>query len=177
LLIQSAGCTFKINEEALVDHDLITEAINQLEDRFKQSTRAAFPLAEKKGSKFKRSFAEFWSKIVASLRGSNLLLGNQNWAEVLIAWLIAMSSSVVRTVRHTATCAALNFQTGVCQLASSISSEIVKLNKQKLGKQNRSTAQQSADERIKDLEQQKTRLAKIAEELFDGYKLYNSGYL
>ena len=72
--------------------------------------------------KFKKSLSEFLSRLVLS----SAELGSLYTTDLMLAlqaWVAAMSSSQLRSFRHTATLIALEVETALCDVASAVEKE------------------------------------------------------
>jgi len=90
---------------------------------------------------------------------------------ILQAWVVTMSTSPLRSFRHTATVVALNVETALCEVAASVEKEKETVTRQLEGerKKKRNT------ERVKELEtksievnERRTKLKEYLKEFFDG---------
>lgn len=78
------------------------------DDDSSQETNLAYPLVSKSKTykKFRLSLASFLLKLFAAAASSEILY-DTNFAELLEAWIVSLSSSKIRAFRHTATVVAL----------------------------------------------------------------------
>lgn len=84
------------------------------------------------GTKFKKMFIEFWTQWIKILYSQDLLSDNDHMClNIVITWLIQMSSSHFRPFRHTATLASLTIGTSLCDIANKLFKRWSTLNKQK----------------------------------------------
>lgn len=124
--------------------------------------------------KFRKSLAEFLNRLIASsaelgtLYSSDLLMTIQ-------AWVIAMSSSQLRSFRHTATVIALEIETALCETSAAVEKEAEVITRQREGERKRK-AKGSTTEREKEFEakavevkDRRTKLSEFLKEFFDGY--------
>lgn len=98
----------------------------------------------------------------------------------LQAWVIAMSSSVLRSFRHTATAIALEFQSALCQIAAATDAEVEMIQRQRQGERKKK-GKGTATGREKDLEKKasevnskRNKLTEFIKEFFDGSVPYFS---
>ncbi|TPX71178.1 hypothetical protein SpCBS45565_g01372 [Spizellomyces sp. 'palustris'] len=150
-LIQSTGCPGRIEASVFEDKDNITDQLEGLQKQFDAQTHQDYPIIAKSrgrvANKFRKNFTDFWSKWMARIR-HNILFDDNGWClEALVVWLVAMSSSVFRPFRHTATTVALVLLTGLCDIA-----------KQKV---------QQLEQRVEALHDKKVKLETQMNDLFD----------
>lgn len=92
-----------------------------------------------------------------------------------MVWLVAMSSSVFRPFRHTATAVALVLLTGLCDIGKQVHNEWTTANRQlgteqKKGTQARKTQkQQQLERRVESLHDKRVKLEAYMNDLFDRY--------
>ena len=70
----------------------------------------------------------------------------------LQTWVIAMSSSQIRSFRHTATVVALEVETALCQVAAAVEKEAEILGRQREGERKRKAIHRSTMVREKDFD-------------------------
>ena len=105
---------------------------------------------------------------VGTLYTSDLLMTVQ-------AWVVAMSSSQLRSFRHTATVIALEIETALCDVAANVEKEAELVTRQREGERKRKAAKGAASGREKEFEakaaevkERRTKLAEYLKEFFDG---------
>ena len=123
--------------------------------------------------KFRKSLSEFLSRLIES----SAELGTLYTSELLTtiqAWVVAMSSSQLRSFRHTATVIALEIETALCEVAAAVEKEAEVIARQREGERKRK-AKGVGSGRDKELEgkaaEVKGRRASLAEylkDVFDG---------
>lgn len=124
--------------------------------------------------KFRKSLSEFLARLIQAsaevgvLYTSDLLMTIQ-------AWVVAMSSSQLRSFRHTATVIALEIETALCDVAAAVEKEAELVTRQREGERKRKTAKGAPTGREKEFEakaaevkERRTKLAEFLKEFFDG---------
>jgi cohesin complex subunit SA-1/2 len=93
----------------------------------------------------------------------------------LQTWVIAMSSSHIRSFRHTATVIALEVETALCDVASSVEKEAEVVGRQKEGEKKRKATQKGGsarekglEEKAKEIRERRAKLAEFVSEFVDG---------
>jgi cohesin complex subunit SA-1/2 len=94
----------------------------------------------------------------------------------LQTWVVAMSSSQLRSFRHTASAVALELATALCTVAAAVEKEAVTVGRQREGERKRKSGSGGSSARDKDLErkaadvrERKGKLAEYLKEFVDGY--------
>lgn len=95
--------------------------------------------------------------------------------ETLQTWVIAMSSSQIRSFRHTATVIALEVETALCDVAAVVEKEAEVVGRQREGEKKRKGSNKGSTARDKELEAtakeirvRRTKLAEYLKEFVDG---------
>ena len=93
----------------------------------------------------------------------------------LQTWVIAMSSSQIRSFRHTATVLALEIETALCDAAAAVDKEAEVVSRQREGEKKRKGTGKGSNARDKELEakareirERRTKLAEYLKETVDG---------
>jgi cohesin complex subunit SA-1/2 len=93
----------------------------------------------------------------------------------LQTWVIAMSSSQIRSFRHTATVVALEVETALCDVAAAVEKEAEVVGRQREGEKKRKASNKAGGVRDKGLEakgqeirERRTKLAEFLKEFVDG---------
>ncbi|KAJ3022534.1 hypothetical protein HKX48_005951 [Thoreauomyces humboldtii] len=175
-LIESSGCSGRLEAIDFEDHDSITERLTDLQSQIEPRTHQNYPIivkGRKTGSKFRKNFTEFWTKWVIRLR-NGVLFQDDGWCfEALVVWLVAMSSSVCRPFRHTATAAVLALISGFCNMSKQIHSEWTVANRQlgaevkRLAAGKKTPKTRALEERVEDLHNKMVKLETCMNDLFD----------
>ena len=118
-----------------------------------QDNSPVYPLTSKLPvyKRFRKSLSEFIERLIlssaelGSLYTTDLVLTLQNW-------VIPMSSSKIRSFRHTATVVALEVETALCDVAASVEKEAELVGRQKEGEKKRKATNKAAGARGKELE-------------------------
>lgn len=121
--------------------------------------------------KFRKSLAEFLSRVVSAAAELNSLY-TSDLIPILQAWVVTMSTSPLRSFRHTATVVALNVETALCEVGASVEKEKETVTRQLEGERKK----KRNAERVKELEtksaevnERRTKLKEYLKEFFDGW--------
>ena len=92
---------------------------------------------------------------------------------ILLRWLLSMSSSPLRPIRHTSTYLALKINSALCDIAGTVSEDLSLRQRQKEAEVKKGGQGPAAQKRVKDLEskvrealQKKQRLEEYMDEIF-----------
>jgi cohesin complex subunit SA-1/2 len=90
-------------------------------------------------------------------------------------WVVSMSSSQLRSFRHTATVIALELETALCEVAASVEKEAEVVGRQREGEKKRKATNKGTGVREKELEskaqeirERRSKLAEFIKEFVDG---------
>lgn len=135
-----------------------------------------YPLTSKLApfKKFRKSLSEFLDRLVSSAAEMGPLWST-DLMDILKQWVIAMSSSQIRSFRHTATVIALEIETALCRVAASLEKESDRVGRQREGDKKRKANSKSAGAKGKDLEskaeqlrERRMQVAAMLKEFFNG---------
>ncbi|KAI9014837.1 hypothetical protein BC832DRAFT_546605 [Gaertneriomyces semiglobifer] len=180
-LITSSGCPGKITPENVEDQDGITDVLKELQGMFDIGTNMDYPIIAKSRGRgatrgFRKGFTEFWVKLMDRLRYTVLFADNGSEREspldTLVVWLVAMSSSVFRPFRHTATAAALALLSCLCDIGQATSAEWSTANRQRDAELKKLTGRKTAkvnslETRVEELHRRKMQAEAYMNDLFD----------
>jgi cohesin complex subunit SA-1/2 len=137
-----------------------------------QDNSPVYPLTSKLPTfkKFRKSLSEFIERLILSAAELGSLYST-DLMSTLSTWIIAMSSSHIRSFRHTATVIALEVETALCDVAASVEKEAEVVMRQKEGEKKRKASNKAAGAKEKELEgkakeirQRRTHLAEYLNE-------------
>ncbi|KAI9513450.1 hypothetical protein F5148DRAFT_1273088 [Russula earlei] len=167
-ILRACGCNDTVNEDEAVDYDGVVDALDNFTEALKQSRLPIF-------KKFRKSLSEFLERLIISAAELGILYTTDLVATIQ-TWITCMSSSQLRSFRHTATVVALEILTALCDVAAATDKEADVLDRQKAGEKKRKAVNKSkaVTGREKELEgkaaevrQRKARLAEFLKELVD----------
>ncbi|CAI6100385.1 unnamed protein product [Clonostachys chloroleuca] len=153
-VLQCIGCEQEVTIDDIRDPDNIPNRLRDLENSYLEQQETEYPLISR--SKSAKSFRDlllgFFASWVELLHESELLYKDEEVMENVQSWLGSMSSSRVRSFRHTATTISLSVTSGLVEVASTLDHRITNIEQQlqasKRGKNKPRTAefQQNLDE-------------------------------
>ncbi|EGO01292.1 hypothetical protein SERLA73DRAFT_87834, partial [Serpula lacrymans var. lacrymans S7.3] len=176
-VLRSCGCNDSVDADQVLDYDGVVDALDDFTEGMKQEDSPTYPLTSKLPvfKKFRKSLSELIERIVlaaaevGSLYTTDLMV-------TLQTWVVAMSSSQIRSFRHTATVIALEVETALCEVAASVEKEAEVVGRQREGERKRKASSNKAgaarekDLEVKAAEVRKRRkdLAEFIKEVVDG---------
>ncbi|WVO17591.1 hypothetical protein L204_105288 [Cryptococcus depauperatus] len=185
LFIRSSGISYEISPAEAVDDDGIPDVVERMQDESVLVASAIYPLLVKGkiGKTWRENLRHFIESFVDSLALTPILfetVDNTSHSSLIVPlilnWLMCMSSSPLRPIRHTATHITLLINVSLCRVASNISKDLSIKQRQRdaeLRKQDgNSTAAgkkrlKELEERVKESTGRKARLEEFMQEIFD----------
>lgn len=136
-----------------------------------------YPLTSKLPAfkKFRKHLAEFIDRLVSASAELGLLYSTDLIA-TLQTWVVAMSSSQIRSFRHTATVIALELETALCDVAAAVEKEAEVASRQREGEKKRKATNKSAGAarlkelnlKAKDVRKRRDQVSEFLKEFVDG---------
>lgn len=125
--------------------------------------------------KFRKSLSEFLSRLIESSAELGTLYST-DLLTTIQAWVVAMSSSQLRSFRHTATVIALEIETALCAVAAAVEKEAEVIARQREGERKRkargATAGSGRDKELEgkaaEVKGRRANLAEYLKDVFDG---------
>jgi len=134
-----------------------------------------YPLASKLTvfKKFRKQLAEFFTRLVASSAELGILYSS-DLHPTLQGWVVAMSSSQLRSLRHTATVIAMDLECALSDVAASVEQEVVTIARQREGEKKRAgkTKGKGRDKefesKAEEVKEREKKLTEYLNDIFDG---------
>jgi cohesin complex subunit SA-1/2 len=155
-MLRACGCNESVDEHEAIDFDGVVDKLDNITEVLKQVSRISpvgsafltclikvdtpiYPLTSKLAifKKFRRSLLEFLERLVTSSADMGVLYST-DLIQTLQVWVAAMSSSQLRSFRHTATVVALQVETALCDVAANAEKEAEVVARQLDGEKKRS---------------------------------------
>ncbi|GAW03352.1 mitotic cohesin complex [Lentinula edodes] len=146
MILRCCACNDTIDGDTAVDYDGVVDRLDDMAEELKKITSPAgtYPLISKASpfhvAKPKYSFRASLSEFISRLMNSSALFGsiyNNQLIETLQVWLVPMSSSQIRSIRHTSTVIALEVEAALCQVAKEVEKEVELTGRMKEGEKKR----------------------------------------
>ncbi|KAH8829165.1 hypothetical protein DL96DRAFT_1814433 [Flagelloscypha sp. PMI_526] len=175
-ILRCCGSNDTVDADQAVDADGIVDALDHFTESLKNIETPIYPLTSKNPAfkKFRKSLCEFLHKLIDSAAEMGTLYSSE-LMDVLKRWVISMSSSHIRSFRHTATVIALEIQTGLCQVAASLEKESDRVGRQREGDKKRKAGNKTGGAKSKELElkanelrEHRMKVAAMLKEFFNG---------
>ncbi|KAN0139259.1 hypothetical protein V8E53_002760 [Lactarius tabidus] len=176
-ILRACGCNDSVNQDEAVDHDGVVDALDNFTEALKQDDSPLYPLTSKLPifKKFRRSLSEFLERLIVSAAEIGALY-TTDLMETIQTWITCMSSSQLRSFRHTATVVALEILTALCDVAASVDKEAGVLDRQRAGEKKRkagnktktvTSREKELESRAAEVRERKSKLAEFLKELVD----------
>lgn len=131
-ILRCSGSEQKIEADQIADEDGAADTLWEIQEASKKEIKRDYPIISKtsryKG--FKKEINEFWECLVKEMAQREHLFNRPEFIGQLQIWVVAMSSSTLRSFRHTSTVISLAMVTGFCEVINCLEREEVAANKQ-----------------------------------------------
>ncbi|KIK96764.1 hypothetical protein PAXRUDRAFT_825621 [Paxillus rubicundulus Ve08.2h10] len=175
-ILRACGCNDSVDADEVLDYDGVVDSLDNFTEGLKQENSPIYPLTSKllAFKRFRASLSELIERLIlaAAELGS---LYTSDLITTLQTWVVAMSSSQIRSFRHTATVVALEVETALCQVAAAVEKEAEIVGRQREGERKRKAKNRPTGVREKDLDgkaaevrKRRTALAEYLKEIVDG---------
>lgn len=181
--IRCCGMATEIEQAEATDDDGIPDVIERVQDESVRVALATYPLISKaKNFKpFKSNLNEFISHFISSLALTPIMFHTADntphsslLIPLLLNWLMCMSSSTLRPIRHTSTYMTLKINSALCDVAADVSKDLSVKQRQRdaeIRKAGATNAAQkrmkAAEDRVKEVQERKQTLEELMQEIFD----------
>ncbi|KAK0199245.1 hypothetical protein DFS33DRAFT_1376528 [Desarmillaria ectypa] len=135
LILRSCGCNDSVDEDQAVDYDGVVDALDHFTEGLKQEASPTYPLTSKNPifKKFRTHLSEFFARLISSAADLGVLY-TSDLIPTLQTWVVAMSSSPIRSFRHTSTAVALDVEAALCDVTRGVEKEVEVLGRQREAK-------------------------------------------
>ncbi|KIJ16482.1 hypothetical protein PAXINDRAFT_113645 [Paxillus involutus ATCC 200175] len=175
-ILRACGCNDSVDADEVLDYDGVVDSLDNFTEGLKQENSPIYPLTSKLPAfkRFRASLSELIERLILAAAELGLLY-TSDLITTLQTWVVAMSSSQIRSFRHTATVVALEVETALCQGAAAVEKEAEIVGRQREGERKRKANNKSTGVREKDLDgkaaevrKRRTALAEYLKEIVDG---------
>ncbi|KIK67211.1 hypothetical protein GYMLUDRAFT_93035 [Collybiopsis luxurians FD-317 M1] len=187
MIFRCCACNDSIDGDTAVDYDGVVDRLDDMTEELKKTTSptGTYPLISKAApfhsTKPKNSFRANLSDFISRLINSAALLGSlydSPLTETLQVWLVPMSSSQLRAIRHTSTVVALEIEAALCQVAKEVEKEFELTGRMKEGEKKRARTKGAAgsntkgkekelDAKLKEIKKRQSKLEEYIRENID----------
>ncbi|CBQ72593.1 related to Nuclear cohesin complex subunit [Sporisorium reilianum SRZ2] len=149
-VIRACGCNGSVDENQVIDIDNVVDNLEELQEVFKKQPIPSYPIVSRSKTfkSFRKSLNEFLHRLVMSAYDAEVLTSD-GFMEPYQAWVSAMSSSSLRSFRHTATVVALWTISALNEVTAQASKDLSTATKQRDAEKKKARADKS---RLRDLE-------------------------
>ncbi|KAK0451767.1 hypothetical protein EV421DRAFT_2075799 [Armillaria borealis] len=175
LILRSCGCNDSVDEDQAVDYDGVVDALDHFTEGLKQESSPTYPLTSKNPifKKFRTHLSEFFARLISSAADLGVLY-TSDLIPTLQTWVVAMSSSQIRSFRHTSTAVALDVEAALCDVTRGVEKEVEVLGRQREGEKKRrakggaSAKDKELEGKLKEVKQRAAKLDEFLKEFIDG---------
>uniref|UniRef100_D8Q7N8 SCD domain-containing protein n=1 Tax=Schizophyllum commune (strain H4-8 / FGSC 9210) TaxID=578458 RepID=D8Q7N8_SCHCM len=178
LILRCCGCNDSVNEDEAVDYDGVVDALDNFTEALKQDNSPTYPLTSKLPifKKFRKSLSEFIERLIVSAADLGSLY-TSDLMPTLQTWVVPMSSSQIRSFRHTATVLAMEAETALCAVAAKVEKEAEVIGRQREGEKKRKAAsaakgkgarEKELESKLQEVRSRRNKLAEYLKEFVDG---------
>ncbi|CDR98692.1 hypothetical protein [Sporisorium scitamineum] len=149
-VIRACGCNGSVDENQVIDIDNVVDNLEELQEVFKKQPIPSYPIVSRSKAfkSFRKSLNEFLHRLVMSAYEAEVLTSD-GFMEPYQAWVSAMSSSSLRSFRHTATVIALWTISALNEVNAQATKDLSTATKQRDAEKKKARADKS---RLRDLE-------------------------
>ncbi|KAI0943593.1 hypothetical protein AcW1_002723 [Taiwanofungus camphoratus] len=178
-ILRACGCNDSVDADEVVDYDGVVDALDNFTEGLKKDDSPIYPLTSKLPvfKKFRKSLSEFLERLIASSAELGSLY-TSDLMPTLQTWIVAMSSSQLRSFRHTATVIALEVETALCDVAAAVEKEAEIVSRQREGERKRKAAankgkggtpsEKQMEAKAAEVRERRAKLAEFLKEFVDG---------
>ncbi|KAJ6588456.1 hypothetical protein B0H19DRAFT_207200 [Mycena capillaripes] len=176
LVLRACGCNESLDADQVVDYDGVLDALDEFTEGLKKDQAlTAYPLTSKLPlfKKFRKSLHEFFERLITAAASLGTLY-TSDLIPTLQTWVIAMSSSQIRSFRHTATVVALELESALCDVAAAVEKEAELSARQREGEKKRRAGKATAprdkglDAKAAEIRGHRDKLKDFIKEFIDG---------
>ncbi|KAG5520000.1 hypothetical protein PMAC_001076 [Pneumocystis sp. 'macacae'] len=130
--VQCSGSDQRLGADEVGDGDGAAETLWEIQEASRKEAKRDYPIVSKTGGLrgLKKQIREFWVRLVEEMGEREHLFDEQDFMGQLQTWVVAMSSSTLRSLRHTSTVVSLAVVTGLCGVAGRLGREKAGAKKQ-----------------------------------------------
>ncbi|TFK53082.1 hypothetical protein OE88DRAFT_1718118 [Heliocybe sulcata] len=177
-VFRACGCNDSVDSDQVMDYDGVVDALDDFTEGLKKDDTHVYPLTSKLPvfKRFRHSLSEFIERLISSSAELRLLY-TTDLMSTLQTWVIAMSSSQLRSFRHTASVIALEMETALCDVAAKVEKEAEVVGRQKEGERKRKAGnkgkgaegrEKELDAKAKEIRERRSKVAEFLKEFVDG---------
>ncbi|KDN47581.1 hypothetical protein RSAG8_03371, partial [Rhizoctonia solani AG-8 WAC10335] len=185
-ILRACGCNASLDSDEVLDSDNVVDKLDDLIEAVKKEAAPAYPLVSKHASykKFRKQLSELLHRLIQTAadlpQPSPLFPASDDTGllPVLQPWIVCMSTSLVRSFRHTGTVVALEMESALCEVAKDVEKEGEVLGRQREAERKRRASapgkskgktprEKELDSKAEDVKKRKAVLNDYLKEFFD----------
>lgn len=185
-ILRACGCNASLDSDEVLDSDNVVDKLDDLIEAVKKEAAPTYPLASKHPTykKFRKSLSELLHRLIQTAadlpQPSPLFPASDDTGllPVLQPWIVCMSTSLVRSFRHTGTIVALEMESALCEVARDVDKEGEVIGRQREAERKRRASaatktkgktprEKELDSKAEDVKKRKTVLNDYLKEFFD----------
>ncbi|KAJ1301134.1 hypothetical protein OPQ81_003546 [Rhizoctonia solani] len=185
-ILRACGCNASLDSDEVLDSDNVVDKLDDLIEAVKKAAPPAYPLVSKHSSykKFRKQLSELLHRLIQTAadlpQPSPLFPASDDTGllPVLQPWIVCMSTSLVRSFRHTGTVVALEMESALCEVAKDVEKEGEVLGRQREAERKRRASapgkskgktprEKELDSKAEDVKRRKAVLNDYLKEFFD----------
>ena len=150
-VLKCTGCDAQLEVHDIEDPDNAPNKLTDLQEEYQRQKIVDYPLISRAKSPFSRAILEdFLESLIQTAHASGILHDDVVFIENIMVWITAMSSSVIRPFRHTATVALTAIATAFCNIVKELANNIATTTRQKDGEAKRKSVNKGRVTALKD---------------------------
>ncbi|WBW73792.1 mitotic cohesin complex, STAG protein subunit Psc3 [Schizosaccharomyces osmophilus] len=170
-ILKCCACNRTVNEFDVQDQESVSVTLSQIQLSVEKTTTREYPLNSKspKFRNFRKKLSQFLTYFVSQLSSRKYLYDDSSIFEKIMSWIVAMSSSTMRPIRHTASVFCLIIMSSLCEESREFLSEHAIASKQLIKEEKRARPNNNRIQELSDSLQTITRQQDVISEYLNSY--------
>ncbi|KZT59992.1 hypothetical protein CALCODRAFT_449346 [Calocera cornea HHB12733] len=174
MVVRCCGANADITTDEVADEDGVVGVCEEIMDAIKKTQAPPYPLISRLPAlkPLRKALSSFLNHLMKSTHMSSQLY-NSDLLPTLLSWLTTMSSSSLRSFRHTSTYVAACAVSGLCEVANELEKDLSVVGRQreaerKKRKSGAANAKDPLEKRFVELKERQKKVVEFMKEFFDG---------
>ncbi|KZO94707.1 hypothetical protein CALVIDRAFT_198341 [Calocera viscosa TUFC12733] len=174
MIVRCCGANADITTDEVADEDGVVGVCEDIMDAIKKAQAPPYPLISRLPAlkPLRKALAAFFSHLLKSTQMSSQLY-NSDLVPTLLSWLTTMSSSSLRSFRHTSTYVAACAVGGLCEVANELEKDVSVVGRQREAEKKKrksaaAIAKDPLEKRFAELKERQKKVVEFMKEFFDG---------
>ncbi|EPX70546.1 mitotic cohesin complex [Schizosaccharomyces octosporus yFS286] len=170
-ILKCCACNRTVNEFDVQDQESVSATLSQIQLSVEKTTTREYPLNSKnaKFRNFRKKLSQFLAYFVSQLSSKKYLYNDSARFENIMSWIVAMSSSTMRPIRHTATVFCLIIMSALCEESREFLSDHAIASKQLAKEEKRARPNKNRIQELGDSLQTITKQQDVISEYLNSY--------